>query len=66
VTIRDTNLPLSTDYFSKGFVGYKVASLIDFFSRYKLGGVSKRELQPYRILNRARVIAISYITNRWY
>jgi hypothetical protein len=34
VTIRDANLPPSADYFSEEFAGCKVASLIDFFSRY--------------------------------
>ena len=34
MTIRDINLPLYTDEFSKEFIGYKVMSLIDFFSKY--------------------------------
>src|SRR5580700_9403776 len=33
-TIRDANLPPSVDEFSEEFAGCKVASLIDFFSRY--------------------------------
>jgi len=34
VTIRDANLPLVVDEFSKEFAGMSVASLIDFFSGY--------------------------------
>jgi len=34
VTIRDANLPLCADEFSKEFAGYKVMSLVDFFSSY--------------------------------
>jgi len=34
VTIRDANLPLYTNEFSKEFIGYKVISLVNFFSRY--------------------------------
>ena len=32
--IRDTNLPLYTNKFSKEFTGCKVISLVDFFSGY--------------------------------
>jgi hypothetical protein len=34
VTIRDANLLLYANEFSKEFIGYKVISLVDFFSRY--------------------------------
>jgi hypothetical protein len=34
VTIQDTNLPSSIDEFSEEFVGYIIASLIDFFLGY--------------------------------
>ena len=34
MTIRDVNLPLYTNKFSKEFIGYKVISLVDFFSGY--------------------------------
>jgi len=34
VTIRDANLPLYANKFSKEFIGYKVISLVDFFSSY--------------------------------
>ena len=32
--IRDVNLLLYTNKFSKEFIGYKVISLVDFFSGY--------------------------------
>jgi len=34
VTIRDANLPLYANEFSKEFAGCKVISLVDFFFRY--------------------------------
>ena len=34
VIIKDTNLPLYANKFSKEFIGYKVISLVDFFSSY--------------------------------
>ena len=34
MTIRDINLLLYTNKFSKEFTGYKVISLVDFFSSY--------------------------------
>jgi hypothetical protein len=34
VTIRDTNLPPSTDEFSEHFTSYIIISLIDYFSSY--------------------------------
>jgi len=34
VIIRDTNLPPSINEFFKEFIGYIIASLIDFFSGY--------------------------------
>ena len=34
VIIRDINLLLYTNKFSKEFIGYKVISLVDFFSGY--------------------------------
>ena len=34
MTIRDVNLPLYANEFSKEFAGCKVISLVDFFSGY--------------------------------
>ena len=34
MTIRDANLPLYANKFSKEITGYKVISLVDFFSSY--------------------------------
>ena len=34
MTIRDANLPLAVNSFSKEFAGYAIAFLIDFFSGY--------------------------------
>lgn len=34
VTLKDANLPSSTDKFSEKFAGYAILSLIDFFSGY--------------------------------
>jgi hypothetical protein len=34
VTLKDANLLLLIDEFSKEFTGYITASLVDFFSRY--------------------------------
>ena len=34
MTIRDANLPLYANEFSKEFAGYKVISLVDFFLGY--------------------------------
>lgn len=44
VTLRDTNLPLSVDVFSKEFENWAISSLIDFFSGYNQVELDKKSL----------------------